>query len=385
MASKLTNKPMIKTSYPGVYYLEGKTLTDEKPEKVFYIRYRRDGKAVKEKAGRQYRDDMTAARANQIRVARLQGQELSNRERRYQEEERRQAEDSRWTFNRLWDEYKRVNPHLKAISKDDNRFQVHVAQVFGDTAPNELTPLDLDNFRLRLAHKKISKGSQRNILELIRRIANFGVKKHLYPPLSLIIELPRVNNLKTEDLTPEQLRALFQAMDADANRQAANLMKLVLYTGMRRGELFALQWKDVDFERGFIYIRGKIEEDGPKGGQTAKIPLNQPARELLLNHERPYPDSPYVFPGHGGGMRVDIKIPVNRIKERAGLPADFRALHGLRHVYASMLASSGQVDLYTLQKLLTHKSPQMTQRYAHLRDESLQKAANLVGSLLPIG
>jgi len=41
---------------------------------------------------------------------------------------------------------------------------------------------------------------------------------------------------------------------------------------------------------------------------------------------------------------------------------------GLRHVYASMLASSGQVDMYTLQKLLTHKSPAMTQRYAHLRD-----------------
>jgi len=57
---------------------------------------------------------------------------------------------------------------------------------------------------------------------------------------------------------------------------------------------------------------------------------------------------------------------VNTIKKAAGLPKDFRALHGLRHVYASMLASSGQVDLYTIQKLLTHKSPAMTQRYAHL-------------------
>ena len=59
---------------------------------------------------------------------------------------------------------------------------------------------------------------------------------------------------------------------------------------------------------------------------------------------------------------MDIKKQVNRIKERAGLPSNFRALHGLRHVYASMLASSGEVDLYTLQKLLTHKSQAMTQR-----------------------
>jgi len=47
-----------------------------------------------------------------------------------------------------------------------------------------------------------------------------------------------------------------------------------------------------------------------------------------------------------------------------------------------MLASSGQVDMYTLQKLLTHKSPLMTQRYAHLRDEALKKAASLAGKIV---
>jgi integrase len=47
-----------------------------------------------------------------------------------------------------------------------------------------------------------------------------------------------------------------------------------------------------------------------------------------------------------------------------------------------MLASSGQVDMYTLQKLLTHKSPQMTIRYAHLRDETLKKASDLAGDLI---
>jgi integrase len=47
-----------------------------------------------------------------------------------------------------------------------------------------------------------------------------------------------------------------------------------------------------------------------------------------------------------------------------------------------MLASSGEVDMYTLQKLLTHKSPIMTQRYAHLRDEALKRASNLVGNII---
>jgi site-specific recombinase XerD len=47
-----------------------------------------------------------------------------------------------------------------------------------------------------------------------------------------------------------------------------------------------------------------------------------------------------------------------------------------------MLASSGQVDLYTLQKLLTHKSAAMTQRYTHLRDEALRRASDLAGDLI---
>ena len=79
---------------------------------------------------------------------------------------------------------------------------------------------------------------------------------------------------------------------------------------------------------------------------------------------------------------MDITKQMNRIKQAAGLPRDFRALHGLRHVFASMLASSGQVDLYTLQKLLTHKSPAMTQRYAHLRDQALRQAADLAGNII---
>jgi len=57
-------------------------------------------------------------------------------------------------------------------------------------------------------------------------------------------------------------------------------------------------------------------------------------------------------------------------------------MHGLRHVYASMLASSGKVDMYVLQKLITHKDGRMTQRYAHLRDEALKKAADVAGDIV---
>jgi len=138
--------------------------------------------------------------------------------------------------------------------------------------------------------------------------------------------------------------------------------------------MFKLKWSDIDFERGFITIRD------PKGGTNEKIPLNDAARVLLESH--PKENSEFIFPGVNGRQRVTISIPANRIKKRAGLPRDFRPLHGLRHVYASMLASSGQVDMYVLQKLLTHKDGRMTQRYAHLRDDTLKKASDLAGNII---
>jgi integrase len=110
------------------------------------------------------------------------------------------------------------------------------------------------------------------------------------------------------------------------------------------------------------------------------VPLNSNARELLGSIKKK--DSEYIFPARGGGPRKDINKDVNKIKAEAGLPADFRPFHGLRHVYATMLASSGKVDMFTLQKLMTHKSPQMTLRYAHHRDEAMQRAAEEVGNIL---
>ena len=55
-----------------------------------------------------------------------------------------------------------------------------------------------------------------------------------------------------------------------------------------------------------------------------------------------------------------VAKPTADIRDAAGLPKAFRPLHGLRHTFASMLASSGKVDMYVLQKFMTHKSPQMT-------------------------
>ena len=254
---------------------------------------------------------MTPAKAAGIRAKRMGGA-LTNRELREEEKRKIEEEEGRWTVRRLWAEYKRQRPDLKGLVTDENRFQLHIEPKFGDHEPHELSPMDIDRLRLSLM-KTHAPATVRNILELLRRIINFGVKKNLCEGLSFKLELPRTNNIKTEDLTPEQLQALLAAIDDCSNVQVGNLMKMALLTGMRRGELFRLKWADIDFQRGFIYIRS------PKGGRDQMVPLNEPAKALLQEHPR-VEDSEYVFPGRNGQQRVDCTKQVNKIKEAAGLP-----------------------------------------------------------------
>ncbi|WP_300908603.1 site-specific integrase [uncultured Desulfovibrio sp.] len=156
-------------------------------------------------------------------------------------------------------------------------------------------------------------------------------------------------------------------------------MLMTYYTGMRRGELFRLKWTHIDFERGFITIKGE-EQEGAKSSRDERIPLTQPVRELLA--EIGGNGSAYVFPGRDGVSRMtDINKQVNAIKRVADLPADFRPLHGLRHTFASVAVSNG-VPLSHVQKLLTHKDPSLTQRYVHLEDSALKNSASLVGDFL---
>jgi integrase len=360
----------VKTKYPGVFYRLVDRIGGPDQERVYYVLFKKHGKLIEEKVGRQYADRMTAAKAARYRSERIEGRRKSPKEIRAEQE----REKNVFTMERLFEEW-RKRPDLKSLKEEIHRYNKYLKEPFGSKQPHELVGLDVDRLRIRLLREGKSPQTVKLILSLLRRLCNWGVRKNLSQPLSFKIEMPKVYNLRTEDLSDSQLQKLLRAIDESAHPQAGPIMKLALYTGMRRSEMFRLEWRDVDFERGFITLRN------PKGGPDQKIPLNEEARSLLFALPR-YGRSPFVFPGRGGTRRVDINKAVNEIKRKAGLPKDFRPLHGLRHVFASMIASSGKVDLYTLQKLLTHKDPSMTMRYAHLRDEALRKASDLAGSII---
>ncbi len=359
----------IKTKYPGVTYIEIPRPTGG-AEKSFYVTYRdwSTGKLRNVSVGRQYRDDMSAARAATIRGELIEGK-------RQNKKDQRAEEAGRITVEKLWEAYKDANAQKPCIRAD--RYTIKYLNDLFDKVPGELVTADADKIRADMEAKGLAPQTVKHALALLRRLLRFGVKKEICEmPARLHFDMPKVDNTKTECLTPEELQKLLKALDADKDQSMASMMRLALATGMRRGALLALEWQDVNFEAGFITLRG----EAAKSGKTARIPMNPMARQILENVPVIY-GSAYVFPNPSGGKRTEMRHFLKRIQEAAELPEGFRPLHGLRHTFASFLASSGEVDLYTIQRLLTHNSPEMTQRYAHLADEAMQRGANVASGL----
>jgi integrase len=213
-------------------------------------------------------------------------------------------------------------------------------------------------------------------LVIVRRVFNVARKWKIYDgpnPISAV-DLPRVDNERTEVLTPEETARLWAVLDRWPSPDTANLIRFAYLTGLRRGEIFRLKWEDVDEERRTVTLRQ------PKGGTTVTIPISQPALDVLVLHRDVSPSkSPFVFPGRGGKQRTTITKAWERVRVAAGIP-NFR-FHGLRHNFASVMISSG-VPLDVLREMLGHKHYRTTQRYAHFLPGPLRKAADLSADLL---
>lgn len=147
-----------------------------------------------------------------------------------------------------------------------------------------------------------------------------------------------------------------------------------LNTGLRRGELFALRWRDVDLERRVLTVKGATS----KAGTTRHLPLSDEAwAELKAWKPDDAKPADLIFPGRTGGQFYTLKTAWATLLREAGVPS-FR-WHDLRHTFASKLVMAG-VDLNTVRELLGHSDIKMTLRYAHLAPSHLAEA---IGRLRP--
>ena len=149
---------------------------------------------------------------------------------------------------------------------------------------------------------------------------------------------------------------------------------LALNSGLRRGELLALEWSDVHFQSKLLTVTAATA----KSGQTRRIPLNGEALNVLSSwhaQNRAAGQSGRIFTKRDQPLK-QIDAAWSGVTKAAGL-TDFR-FHDCRHHFASKLVQAG-VDLNTVRVLLGHSEIAMTLRYAHLEPAGLAAAVAKVG------
>lgn len=150
------------------------------------------------------------------------------------------------------------------------------------------------------------------------------------------------------------------------------LVLLALNTGLRRGELFGLDWSHVN-------VPGKlltVVAGNAKSRKARHVPLNDEAGDVLKRWKKQGTGKGLVFPGAGGGRLTNVNKSWDGLVTDAEL-TDFR-FHDLRHDFASKLVMAG-VDLNTVRELLGHADIAMTLRYSHLAPDKLAEAVSRIG------
>ena len=244
---------------------------------------------------------------------------------------------------------------------------------FGTYRMNRIRRLDVE--RWFDAYSKTAPGGANHVLQLLRQILNAAVDAGLIPanPTAGIRRNPRPR--LTRFLSTDEIDRLHHALDRlveerSSRRQQADIVRLLLLTGCRKGEIQMLRWSKVDGD----VLRLAETKTGPR-----TVWLSEAARAIL--DRQPRMRSLYVFPSPKDPARpstCDITVWY-RARREAGIE-DVR-LHDLRHTVASQAVARGAA-LSTVARMLGHADPTMTLRYAHVGDRDVQAAAERIGQAI---
>lgn len=203
---------------------------------------------------------------------------------------------------------------------------------------------------------------------------------------TLKLALPALRQRRERVARPAEADALLAALPADQHA----LWATALYTGLRRGELQALQWQNVDLERGLIRVEhswdrcaGLIEPKSRSGRR--RVPIPAMLRSHLLAHQlrRGRPTAGWVFPAADGRNPFDSAWAATKARrhwQTAGLAPI--GLHECRHSYAAYAIAAG-INPKALSSYMGHSSITVTlDRYGHLLPGNEAQAAHMLDNYL---
>jgi integrase len=281
------------------------------------------------------------------------------------------------TVAQLCDLFEREHlPRKRPATQQSYRglLDLHIRPYFSKHAKvADVTYADVDRLHRDVTAKRGSPYVANRLVAVLSKMFSLAIKWQMRPdnPARGIERNPEQKRKRY--LSGDELARLTAALAAHPDRQFANIVRLLLLTGARRGEVLGMRWGDVALDQGIW----------TKPGSTTKqktdhvVPLSAPAVQLLkgIKHR-----SEYVFPGDGAsGHVVEIKkswAALCKATDITGL-----RVHDLRHSFASQLASGG-ASLPLIGALLGHSNSTTTARYAHLFDDPQRAAVEKVGTIV---
>jgi integrase len=241
---------------------------------------------------------------------------------------------------------------LKSVKTERNRVDFWVRE-FGNRAIGQITHAELQDWQAR--RRQVNKPATVNrIMCRLRHMLNMAVQWQLLDQSPMRrLKFLKESNVRLRYLSLEECDRLIAGCLAPHLRA---IVTVALHTGMRSGEIRDLNWRDLDFDSGFLIIRDS------KNGEPRHVPMDSTVVELFRNYSRTS-GAEFVFTNAAGGRLGWLQHGFRKALVRAGL-SDLH-FHDLRHTFASQWMMAGG-ELYALKDILGHKTIAMTQRYAHL-------------------
>src|SRR5574344_983899 len=268
-----------------------------------------------------------------------------------------------------------INTHIKSYETNISVFKNHILNHLANTKMVELKKATVMQLHSNMLHKKnLAPATANKFLIFLSNAYSLAHQFELLPhdinPCRGIKEF-ELNNQRQIFLTNTQAKRLLKYVELSPNQHLQFIIPMLLLTGARKREVLDAQWSDFDTLNNLWTI------PITKNGKKRSVPRTPPLLELLESIPK---QSKYLFASPKTKKPyVSIFNSWNTARIKAGLP-EVR-IHDLRHTYASALVNA-KCSLYEVQMLLGHSTAKMTQRYAHLSNESLMKAASMAGRLV---
>lgn len=315
-------------------------------------------------------------------------------------------------FRKWLDEYKKPDIKVSSYDRLDETLRLYIKPEFDGIQLGEVTPDMCNGIITKYKDKGLSFSTVKKIYDALNACFTFAEARHdVYEsPMRTVTMIPKVKfetKRKSDDarhLTEDEEAAFLAEIDrktASTDRyiyRYRDAFILDLHTGMRLGELTALDWEDVDLENKSIFVyktavmvneryddgekksgvHQEIQESPKKSKSRRHIPLNGDAIAALERLKEQADDSPYVFPTQTGARVVmgSLEKQYSNIAARCGI--DGTSFHSLRHTFATRLFEKG-AEVKKVSELLGHATVAVTYNtYIHVIKESKADVVRLL-------